>query len=55
MKVYIKRVSYGRKETPEELKEYHLFGVKDCPIGTKKEILKFFKSKGIEVELEEIK
>ena len=54
MKVYIKRVSYGRKETLEELKEYRLVGFKQCPVGTLAEIAKFFEDKGMEVELEEI-
>jgi len=39
------RVSYGKKDTPEELKEYRLENVSVSPIGTRKEIKKFIQDK----------
>ena len=54
-KVKIKRVIYGKKDTPEELREYTIVGSGSSAVGTKQEILEFFKSKGIEVELVVVK
>jgi len=39
------RVPYGKKGTPEELKEYYLENVPASPAGTRKEIKKFIQDK----------
>ena len=53
MKVQIKRVPYGREDTPEELREYTIIGSGSSAVGTKTEIEGFFMiQKNISVELE---
>lgn len=37
------RVSYGKKDTPVEKREYKLEGVLTSPVGTRKEIKEFVK------------
>jgi len=39
------RVLYGKKDTPEELREYRLENVQTSPVGTRKEIKKFIQDK----------
>jgi len=39
------RVSHGKKDTPEELKEYRLENISVSPVGTRKEIKKFVQHK----------
>lgn len=43
--VGFKRVSYGKKDTPRELREYRLENVPVSPVGTRKEIKKFMEDK----------
>jgi hypothetical protein len=47
------RVSYGKKETPEELREYKLHG--RGPVGTKKDWQEWASNHGHSVEFEEAK
>lgn len=39
------RVPYGKKNTPENLREYGLENVPVSPVGTRKEIKKFIQNK----------
>lgn len=39
------RVSYGKKDTPEKLREYRLENFPVSPVGTRKEIKKFIQDK----------
>jgi hypothetical protein len=39
------RVPYGKKSTPEHLREYKLAGVPNSPVGTKEEIKEFYKER----------
>jgi len=44
------RVSYGKKDTPEELREYSLENVSVSPVGTRKEIKKFMQDNFTEMD-----
>jgi len=39
-----KRVSYGKKDTPDEMKEYKQSGIPGSPVGTISEILDMIKT-----------
>jgi len=55
MKVQIKRVPYGKKDTPEELREYTIVGSGSSAVGTEEEIKNhFLDSLNVHVELEVI-
>jgi len=52
--LHLKRVPWGRPDTPPELREYKVMEFPTNAVGTIKEIEDFCKRKGIEAKLEVI-
>ena len=48
MDIIIKRVSYGKNDTPEELREYKIVDTFNSPVGTIKEWKEYAKSNNFE-------
>ena len=45
-----RRVTYGKKNTPDEWKEYRIKNIPNSPVGTVSEILQMIKDQNLDVE-----
>jgi len=52
--IQIKRVAWGKENTSEAMKEYHIVGIHSTICGTKSEILEWCHDKGLDKVILEV-